>query len=93
MEKLAIHGGTPASEKRIPIAKPVFSEKTIKDVAMVLRSGYIREGPKTKEFEEEFRKTVGARYAYAVNSGTAALHAARARTTSILLAIGFRQGL
>ena len=76
MGKLAIHGGKPTSEKWIPIAKPFFSEKTIKDVAEVLRSGYIRQGPKTKEFEERFRKRVGARYAYAVNSGTAALHIA-----------------
>jgi len=74
MEKLTIHGGKPALEKRIPIAKPVFTEKTIKDVAEVLRSGYIRQGPKTSEFEERFRERVGAKYAYAVNSGTAALH-------------------
>lgn len=74
MEKLAIHGGKPASEKRILIAKPVFTEQTIKDVAEVIRSGYIRQGPKTSEFEEKFRESVGAKYAYAVNSGTAALH-------------------
>lgn len=74
MEKLAIHGGKPASEKRIPIAKPVFTEKTIKDVAEVIRSGYVRQGQKTAEFEEKFREKVGAKYAYAVNSGTAALH-------------------
>lgn len=76
MKKLAIHGGKPASEKMIPIAKPVFSEKTIRDVSEVLRSGYVRQGPKTREFEEKFRETTGARYAYAVNSGTAALHVA-----------------
>jgi perosamine synthetase len=74
MEKLAIKGGKPASEKMIPIARPVFSEKTIEDVSKVLRSGYIRQGPKTKEFEEKFRKKVGAEYAYAVSNGTAALH-------------------
>jgi len=76
MEKLAVHGGKPASEKMIPIAKPVFSEKTIKDVSEVLRSGYIRQGPKTRELEERFREKVGANYAYAVSSGTAALHIA-----------------
>jgi len=76
MEKLAIHGGKPASEKMIPIAKPVFSEKTIKDVSEVFRSGYVRQGLKTREFEEKFREKTGARYAYAVNSGTAALHVA-----------------
>jgi dTDP-4-amino-4,6-dideoxygalactose transaminase len=76
MKELAIHGGKPASEKRIPIAKPVFSEKTIKDVEDVIRSGYVRQGPKTSEFENKFREKVGAKYAYAVNSGTAALHVA-----------------
>ena len=76
MERLAIKGGKPAAEEMIPIARPVFSEKTIEDVSKVLRSGYIRQGPKTKEFEERFRERVGAEYAYAVNSGTAALHVA-----------------
>jgi len=76
MEKLALFGGKPASEKMIPVAKPVFSEKTIREVSEVLRSGYIRQGPRTTEFEDKFREKVGAKYAYAVNSGTAALHIA-----------------
>ena len=76
MEQLAIKGGKPVSNKKIPIAKPIFSEKAIRDVAEVLRSGYVRQGPKCKHFEEEFKKKVGAKYAYAVNSGTAALHVA-----------------
>jgi len=74
MEKLALFGGKPASEEKIPIAKPFFSEKVIEDVADVLRSGYPRQGPRTAEFEERFRDRVGARFAYAVSSGTAALH-------------------
>ena len=76
MDKLALLGGKPISERLIPISKPVFSEKTITDVAEVLTSGYVRQGPKTKEFEEKFKNKVGAKYAYAVNSGTAALHTA-----------------
>jgi len=71
---LASLGGKPASEKRIPIAKPVFDEKTVKEVSEVLRSGYVRQGPKTKEFEEKFAEAVGAKHAYAVSNGTAALH-------------------
>ncbi|MGD2142600.1 MAG: DegT/DnrJ/EryC1/StrS family aminotransferase [Candidatus Bathyarchaeota archaeon] len=74
MTKLPGLGGRPASEKRIPIAKPVFDEKTVSDVADVLRSGYIRQGPRVKEFEKGFRERVGADYAYAVTNGTAALH-------------------
>jgi dTDP-4-amino-4,6-dideoxygalactose transaminase len=78
MEKLAINGGKPVSEKEIPIAKPIFPEKTIRDISEVLQSGHIIQGPKTAQFEEEFRKRIGAKYAYAVNSGTAALHTAYA---------------
>jgi len=76
MEKLAIEGGKPVSDKKIPIAKPVFSDGVLGDISQVLKSGYLRQGPRTKQFEEESRKKVGARYAYAVNSGTAALHVA-----------------
>ncbi len=34
----------------------------------------MRQGPKTEEFEKKFSKKVGSKYAYAVSSGTAALH-------------------
>ena len=78
MEKLAIKGGNPVSEKHIPIAKPIFPENTFRDVIEVLQSGHVIQGSKTAQFEEEFRKDAGAKYAYAVNSGTAALHTAYA---------------
>ena len=74
MDKLAILGGKPVSDKKILLAKPVFSQKDADDVAKVLRSGYVRMGPYTKEFEEKFAERVGAKYAYAVSNGTAALH-------------------
>jgi len=76
MSELAINGRKPVSEKMIPIAKPVFSEKTIRDISEVLKSGILCQGPKTRLFEEEFKRKVGAEYAYAVSSGTAALHIA-----------------
>jgi perosamine synthetase len=76
MDRLAILGGKPVSDKKIPLAKPVFSQKDADDVAKVLRSGYVRMGPYTKEFEEKFAERVGANYAYAVSNGTAALHVA-----------------
>ena len=74
MSELAIHGGEPASKKPIPMAKPTFSEKAIRDVIDVLKSGYVVQGLRTRTFEDAFREKVGARYAYAVSSGTAALH-------------------
>jgi len=76
MDQLAILGGKPVSDKKIPLAKPVFSQKDADDVAKILRSGYVRMGPYTKEFEEKFAERVGAKYAYAVSNGTAALHVA-----------------
>ncbi|MBS7657344.1 hypothetical protein KEJ33_05420 [Candidatus Bathyarchaeota archaeon] len=35
MEKLAIDGGNPVSEKEIPIAKPLFIEETVQDIIEV----------------------------------------------------------
>jgi UDP-4-amino-4,6-dideoxy-N-acetyl-beta-L-altrosamine transaminase len=45
-------------------------------VAEVLRGEWLTTGPKIREFEEAVAAYVGARYAVAVSSGTAALHAA-----------------
>ena len=56
--------------------KPSISEAAIRAVAEVLRSGWIGLGPKVAKFEEKFAKYVGAKYAVALNSGTAALHLA-----------------
>ena len=75
-EKLALNGGDPASPRKIPIAKPVFTEEAIEQVSEVIRSGYLRQGPKTKQFEELFADFVGSKYAYANSNGTAALHLA-----------------
>jgi Predicted pyridoxal phosphate-dependent enzyme apparently involved in regulation of cell wall biogenesis len=69
----------------IPIAKPQLDEAEIEAVTNVLRSGIIAEGPRVAEFEQEFADYTGTEYAVAVNSGTAALHAA-------LLAHGIGKG-
>ena len=60
----------------IPIAKPLLDEKEIDAVSNVLRSGMIAEGARVAEFEDKFAKYIGVKHAVAVNSGTAALHAA-----------------
>ncbi|MCD4703306.1 MAG: DegT/DnrJ/EryC1/StrS family aminotransferase, partial [Methanosarcinaceae archaeon] len=69
----------------IPIAKPDIGNEEIEAVNKVLRSGMIAEGKRVAEFEERFAEFVGTDHAIAVNSGTAALHAA-------LLAHGIREG-
>ena len=76
MEKLAIKGGKPVSEKMIPIAKPLITKREISAAAKVLRSGKLRQGEKTVLFERRFAEYVGARYACATSSGTASLHIA-----------------
>jgi len=60
----------------IPIAKPIIGEDEVRAVTEVLRSGVIAEGQKVKDFETAFAKFAGTSFAVAVNSGTAALHAA-----------------
>ncbi|MGH9430388.1 MAG: DegT/DnrJ/EryC1/StrS family aminotransferase [Terriglobia bacterium] len=55
-----------------------LDSKTIKAVERVLRSGNLRAGALTEEFEARFAAEVGAKHAIAVNSGTAALHIAYA---------------
>jgi len=43
-------------------------------VLCALRSGYLTQGPEIEAFEHELAALSGAKYAVAVNSGTAALH-------------------
>ncbi len=75
-QELAINGGKPVRDKLLPYGHQWIDEEDIKAVIEVLRSDWITQGHKVAEFEKEFAKYVGARYAVAVNSGTAALHAA-----------------
>jgi dTDP-4-amino-4,6-dideoxygalactose transaminase len=71
--------------KFLPFHVPDVGEEEIQSVVATLRSGWLTTGPKVKQFEQEFAAKVGARYAIAVNSCTAALHLA-------LDAVGLREG-
>ena len=59
-------------------AAPDIGEEEIGEVVAALRSGWITSGPRTAQFEKEFRAYVGAPHALAVNSCTAGLHLALA---------------
>ncbi|MCD6579026.1 UDP-4-amino-4,6-dideoxy-N-acetyl-beta-L-altrosamine transaminase [bacterium] len=76
IQELAINGGKPVREKLLPYGHQWIDEEDIKAVTEILRSDWITQGPKVIEFEKEFANYVNARYAIAVSSGTAALHAA-----------------
>lgn len=61
---------------RIPYGRHFLDEDDIQAVVDVMRHGWLTQGPKIAEFEEALAHHVGARYAVAVSSGTAALHMA-----------------
>jgi dTDP-4-amino-4,6-dideoxygalactose transaminase len=58
----------------VPLSAPSYSEKEIRAVTEVLRSGWWTLGPATRSLEEQFADYLGVRHAIAVSSGTAALH-------------------
>lgn len=60
--------------KIIPYGKQFISEEDISVVIEALKSDYLTQGPRIKEFEDNFAEYVGSKYAVAVANGTAALH-------------------
>lgn len=58
----------------LPYCLPMIGEDEINEVVDSMRSGWVTTGPKVRIFEEAFAAYVGAPYAVAVNSCTAALH-------------------
>jgi perosamine synthetase len=75
-EVLAIDGGTPVRKTLLPYGRQSISVEDIQTVGDVLRSDWLTTGPKVAEFEEALAAWVGAKYAVAFSSGTAALHGA-----------------
>ncbi len=69
----------------IPIAKPLLGKEELKRVKEVLASGMLTSGKLVKEFEESFRRYIGARHAVATFNGTVALHVA-------MLSLGIGEG-
>lgn len=60
----------------IPYSTQCIEEDDIQAVVEALKKEYLTSGPTVNEFEEKVAQYVGAKYAVAVSSGTAALHAA-----------------
>lgn len=69
----------------IPFHRADLGDAEVEAVSEVIRSGWLTMGAKTFEFERQFANYVGAPYAVAVSSCTAALHLA-------LEAIGVSRG-
>jgi dTDP-4-amino-4,6-dideoxygalactose transaminase len=62
--------------ERINVMQPWLGEEEVAAVTEVLRSGWVAQGPKVREFEEKFASRMQARSGVAVSSCTTALHLA-----------------
>lgn len=71
--------------KVIPYGRQRILEEDIDAVVNTLKSDYLTQGPKVKEFEENFASYIGSKYAIAVANGTAALHLS-------VLSLGIKKG-
>ena len=69
----------------VPIARTALTEAEIESVLAPLRSGWLVQGPRVREFEEKWSAFTGARNSVAVTSCTTALHLS-------LAALGFGPG-
>lgn len=74
-----------SSKSFLPYGRQSIDEADVAAVAKALQSDYLTTGPGVGRFEQAFADYVGARYAVASNSGTAALHLA-------CIALGLQKG-
>lgn len=70
-------------KKVIPLLKPYFDSEELKEIKKVLDSGWVSQGPKTREFEEAVSEYNSVKHSIAVTNCTSALHLS-------LLAIGIK---
>lgn len=61
-------------QKPIPYGRQHITDDDIRAVVETLQSDYLTQGPRIKEFEDNFARYIGCKYAVAVSNGTAALH-------------------
>lgn len=71
--------------KPIPYGRQNIAQSDIDAVVETLKSDFLTQGPKIKEFEDAFSNYIGSKYAVAVANGTAALHLCT-------LALGVKEG-
>src|SRR6266478_3294791 len=65
---------TTSVKQSIPIARPYVGQEEEQAVIQSLRSGWLSQGQRVAQFEQEFAAYVGAKHAVAVSSCTTALH-------------------
>ena len=70
---------------KIPYGRQNIDQSDIEAVVSTLKSDFLTQGPKVKEFEEKFSNYVGSNYAISVTNATSALHLS-------VLALGLKKG-
>jgi len=70
---------------KIPLTKPYLGIEEENVALEIIKSGWVSQGPKVKEFEEKFAEYVGVKYAIATTSCTTALHLS-------LILVGIKEG-
>ena len=73
------------SNLNVPIARTSLTDAEIESILAPLRSGWLVQGPKVREFEEKWSTFTGAKHSIAVTSCTTGLHLS-------LAALGFGPG-
>lgn len=58
------------------LSVPVLDNRELEEIAKVLATGYLTQGPKVAEFEQLVAQMIGCKYAFAMSSCTTALHLA-----------------
>jgi len=71
--------------KMIKVSMPITDDQEILAVKEVLESGRYADGPKAKEFEDNFSNYIGTKRGISISSGTASLHLS-------LIACGIKPG-
>ncbi len=71
--------------KNIPIAKTYLTDEDVNSVLGPLNSGWLVQGPRVKEFEDQWSEFTGVHHSIAVTSCTSALYLS-------LVSLGFKEG-
>lgn len=75
--KLAIEGGKPVRENKLPLNLPYLGEEELNAIKQAIDSTWISgDGPFTRKFEEDLAKYLKVKHAFFVNSCTSAMHLA-----------------
>jgi dTDP-4-amino-4,6-dideoxygalactose transaminase len=75
-ERLACEGGAPVRSTPLSFAPPALGDEERENVLRSLETGWLTSGPNVAALERELGEYLGAPFAFAMSSGTTAMHLA-----------------